>query len=175
VTDPVWRQGTKMLSYGDFVAGTGFLEQAVSDGNFVSAVNVGPTATRVRLCNGAVRIQDGGWHFSYTGGYEAIAKKIRSFSHQEFNEAAYTSADHIKRCIARGDDLFGRPYRFAVLDPTASLPVYVSENQEKYTHLINRNRPMNDLQLVCYRQYCLLRKRMQKWFRKRNPVNGRCK
>lgn len=52
--------------------------------------------------------ESGGWHFSYFGDEEYIVNKIKSFSHQEYNNEKYTNADTIKQLIANGKDLFFR-------------------------------------------------------------------
>ena len=36
-------------------------------------------------------IEDGGWHFSYMGGYDKIIEKIESFSHTELNTEDFKS------------------------------------------------------------------------------------
>ena len=166
VTDPVWCQGTKMLSYRDFKTGRGCMEE-IYDPNFMASVNAGVTATRVRLMKNAVHVKDGGWHFSYIGGYEAIADKIRSFSHQEFNTEAFTSIDRIKRRVDRGEDLFGRDYRYAALKLDARFPQYIRDHKEKYSHLLNERRALNAAGLFLYRWWCVLGKRWRKirWHR----------
>lgn len=50
----------------------------------------------------------GGWHCSYFGGPEAIARKLRSYAHSEYNREPYTDEDYIAACIQEGRDLFGR-------------------------------------------------------------------
>jgi beta-1,4-mannosyl-glycoprotein beta-1,4-N-acetylglucosaminyltransferase len=62
VTDPIWPQGTKMLSYHDFRTGTGCMEE-IGDKNFLPSVNSGVTATRIRLITKALSIKDGGVAF----------------------------------------------------------------------------------------------------------------
>ncbi len=161
VTDPVWCQGTKMLSYRDFRTGTGCMEN-IHDKNFMAALNRGVTATRVRLIKNAIHVKDGGWHFSYVGGYEAIADKIRSFSHQEFNTEAFTSIDRIKRRVDRGEDIFGRDYRYAALKLDARFPQYIRDQKEKYSHLLNERRALSAAGVFLYRWWCVLGKRWRK-------------
>lgn len=54
------------------------------------------------------RIPDAGWHLSYFMTPEQIQDKIKSFSHQEYNNDNYLNLDGIRRAIATGKDLFWR-------------------------------------------------------------------
>jgi beta-1,4-mannosyl-glycoprotein beta-1,4-N-acetylglucosaminyltransferase len=49
-----------------------------------------------------------GWHFSYFGNIQAIIKKIKSFSHQEYNNEKYIDPIKIKETIEQGKDIFFR-------------------------------------------------------------------
>jgi beta-1,4-mannosyl-glycoprotein beta-1,4-N-acetylglucosaminyltransferase len=82
-------------------------------------------------------IKDGGWHFSYLGGVETIIKKLEAFAHTEYNKEKYKDAKAIEIAIEKGDDIFGREfsYHFVQLDNT--FPLYILENLDKYSHLIN--------------------------------------
>jgi len=51
-----------------------------------------------------------GWHFSYMGGSEAIEKKIKAYSHQEYNNPE--TLGNISSNVAKVLDLFGRKYTF---------------------------------------------------------------
>lgn len=62
----------------------------------------------------------GGWHFSYFGSPEFIAKKIGSFSHTEYNDPKYTSPDALNEKIREGKDLFGRQLDFETVDPKSN-------------------------------------------------------
>ncbi len=82
-------------------------------------------------------LRDAGWHLSYFGGVDTIAKKIRHLAHQENNRAEVLQRSHILRCIVQHEDLFrrdivvdGQTYRLApagehlLLDlPAAELPL----------------------------------------------------
>ena len=54
-------------------------------------------------------IDNGGWHFSYCGGTQAIAHKIGAFSHQEYNAPQYTNAGNLDAAQRDNRDLFNRP------------------------------------------------------------------
>ena len=49
-----------------------------------------------------------GWHLSYFLSPEDISKKIKAFSHQEYNTDHYTELERIKKCMKEGIDLFER-------------------------------------------------------------------
>jgi beta-1,4-mannosyl-glycoprotein beta-1,4-N-acetylglucosaminyltransferase len=53
-------------------------------------------------------VKRGGWHLSYFGNVNFIQNKIKSFSHQEYNDEKYTSAENITNCIKYHKDLFAR-------------------------------------------------------------------
>lgn len=52
-------------------------------------------------------IQNGGWHFSFVGGSDRVKDKIRSYSHQEFNNS-YT-LDQIENRMNNNVEPLGRP------------------------------------------------------------------
>lgn len=132
---PTWRMGTKVQSYRKFLHGLDHVD--VPYGRFnVKALNRGTTANKIRIWEGAERLADGGWHFSYLGGTEAILKKLKCFAHIEFSTAEYADPELVKRRVAAGEDLFRRPghsYRVVPVDDT--FPTYLRENRERYAAL----------------------------------------
>ena len=54
----------------------------------------------------------GGWHLSYFGDVSFIQKKIKSFSHQQYNSEPYTRDENIKDCIKNTKDLFNRDKKY---------------------------------------------------------------
>ena len=54
----------------------------------------------------------GGWHLSYFGDVSFIQKKIRSFSHQQYNKEEYVSDENIKNSIKNSVDLFHRDNKY---------------------------------------------------------------
>ena len=57
-----------------------------------------------------LQIIKGGWHFSFLLKPTDIAKKIKSFSHGEFNKNELTDEKNIKEKIANNEDIFGRGF-----------------------------------------------------------------
>jgi hypothetical protein len=65
------------------------------------------------------RIGQGGWHFSFLGDPAEIARKIRSYSHQEFNRPQVTDDKRIARVVRTGSgvtDSFGHYYERRALE-----------------------------------------------------------
>jgi beta-1,4-mannosyl-glycoprotein beta-1,4-N-acetylglucosaminyltransferase len=115
---PYWT-GTKMLSYQEFLK---------NESN----------SQKVRHLRGRL-INAGGWHFSYLGGAEKIAEKIKSFSHQEYNSSEYTDLIKIKERVEKGEDLFSKKNKkiYACIEIDESFPKYIADSAyTKYNHLI---------------------------------------
>lgn len=75
-------------------------------------------------------IKNGGWHFSYMGGYGNVIKKLESYSHQELN-----TEDNIKSLkfnIENGLDIFNRPYQYKFIKLDKSMPKYLLSNRKIY-------------------------------------------
>ena len=107
-----------------------------------------PGAQAIRNTKGKnrLRIKNGGWHFSYLGGPDSIAKKIESYSHAEFDNDIIKNRVRIQECIDKGVDLFGRagkPRQFYVkID--SNFPIYLQKNIEKYKSLIKEETIKNE-------------------------------
>lgn len=81
-------------------------------------------------------IKDGGWHFSYMGGLDAIVRKIEAFAHTEYNKDEYKDLSYLKAKIEAGEDIFGRSYKYQFVETDTILPQYINENKEKYEYMI---------------------------------------
>ena len=76
--------------------------------NYGSYLNISkPNLIRIKG-NPIGTIEKGGWHFSYFFDVDGIVNKIKSFSHQEYNNDKYTNKEIIKELIKNCDDLFFR-------------------------------------------------------------------
>lgn len=62
----------------------------------------------IRTANRYAIIKNGGWHFSYFGDIKFIQNKIKSFSHQEYNNEKYTNESNIIKQVQTCGDLFLR-------------------------------------------------------------------
>ncbi|GEM_PF-798570 len=79
-----------------------------------------------------VIIDNGGWHFSYLGGVESIITKIKSYSHNEYNNEKYLDTQIIADAISRGIDIFGRNLTFTPMVAEYVLPEYIVKNADKF-------------------------------------------
>nr|WP_026504970.1 glycosyltransferase [Butyrivibrio sp. NC3005] len=88
----------------------------------------------------SVRVENGGWHFGYMGGYKEtnalkrIGKKVMAAAHQEYNEREILAEtmDH----LMLGEDIFGRPAKFKRIEVDNRYPKYLLEHIDEYEHLI---------------------------------------
>ena len=85
-------------------------------------------------------VDDAGWHFSFLGGADAIALKIESFAHAEFDTSEIKDRSRLNKLIGSGKDLFGREGKpdQLYIDLDDSFPRYLQDNLEKFKHLIKR-------------------------------------
>jgi len=76
-------------------------------------------------------IENGGWHFSYLQKAENISKKIKSFSHGEFNKDHIINEENIKTKIEKGEDIFEREHKIKKIEMDSSFPEYILKNKDK--------------------------------------------
>lgn len=82
------------------------------------------------------RISNGGWHFSFLGDSAEIARKIQSYSHQEFNTPSVTNERRIARVVRAGSgvtDTFGHYYE---QHPLSDYPDALAAILLRYPHLL---------------------------------------
>jgi beta-1,4-mannosyl-glycoprotein beta-1,4-N-acetylglucosaminyltransferase len=105
---------------------------------YKNMVKASPTKFRDTCLGGTnLMIPNGGWHFSFLGNSEKLARKIRAFSHQEYNFPEYTDPDKLQKRIDNAIDLFSRKeisLKYVPMD--SSFPFYLLENRDKFRHLI---------------------------------------
>jgi beta-1,4-mannosyl-glycoprotein beta-1,4-N-acetylglucosaminyltransferase len=76
-------------------------------------------------------IKDAGWHFSFLKKPDSIIKKIRSYSHQEFNSSKFVDIKKIEERIFKGEDLFERKIKYDIVDLDKTFPEYIIKNRTK--------------------------------------------
>ena len=76
-------------------------------------------------------IENGGWHFAYLQNPKNISKKIKSFSHGEFNTADITDEANIEEKIKLQKDIFNRGFSYSKVEIDHTFPKYIIENKEK--------------------------------------------
>ena len=86
----------------------------------------------VRHFNGTI-LRNGGWHFSFMGGLDAVIKKINAFAHQEYNSLHFCDSDRLEAAISTGADLFSRGGSRSKIVPVDRLPVAISREKSKYS------------------------------------------
>ena len=77
-----------------------------------------------------LQIINGGWHFSFLQSPEDIAKKIKSYSHGEFNTEENVNLNKISQKIKNNEDIFNRGYQLKKIDIDGSFPEYVYKNKK---------------------------------------------
>ena len=83
-----------------------------------------------RLDKRRFQIIDGGWHFSFLQTPSDIIKKIKSYSHGEFNTKDITNEGIIEKKIKDGEDIFNRGFSLKKIKIDNSYPDYVFKNQK---------------------------------------------
>jgi beta-1,4-mannosyl-glycoprotein beta-1,4-N-acetylglucosaminyltransferase len=77
-------------------------------------------------------IENAGWHFTFQGGEKMVREKIESYGHQEHNNEFIKNS--IKNKIQNNLDVFNRGFTLTVTNNF--LPLYITNNVEKYKHMI---------------------------------------
>ena len=77
-------------------------------------------------------IYEGGWHFSFLKDPEGISKKIRSYSHSEYNKLEFTNEKKIEERIKNKTDIFDRNFIYEKVDLDETFPKYILNNIIKY-------------------------------------------
>lgn len=93
------------------------------------------TPSEVRFHTPACKyIYNGGWHFGYLGGADAIREKIKAFAHQEFNTPEVLNA--VDSRLAHKNDALGRLYQYKVVPIDEQFPKYLRDNLDKFDRMI---------------------------------------
>lgn len=135
--------GTVMVNFSEFsspqyyrdlsIAITGFYSPRFIIRLYVKLVfyfKIKPKGEKVFL------IDDGGWHFSYLGGVDAIIKKLEAFAHSEYNKEEFKDSKSIEKAINSGKDIFGRDFTYKFVSLDDSFPKFIQNNRNKFVHLI---------------------------------------
>ena len=88
-----------------------------------------------RIDKGHLQIIEGGWHFSFLQTPDQILKKIKSFSHGEFNNSLLNE-NSIEEKILKNKDIFNRGFTLKRIDVNENFPKYIYNNQEKFSKWI---------------------------------------
>lgn len=111
-----------------------------------------------------VKIEDGGWHFSFIGDVKNIQQKLSAYSHQEYNNPKYNTREKILLAIKEGKDLFNRDIKFEPVD-YSKLPDYINSNRELYKQFLidpnSDNELLKNLDILLLKITDLLRKQLR--------------
>ena len=88
-------------------------------------------------------INNGGWHFSYLGGYEAIIYKLKSHPFQGYKVQFAIMLDklkirRIKNTVKKNNDMFFQKRNLSIVDIDDSFPEYMIKDEKfvkKYSFL----------------------------------------
>lgn len=135
VDEPIWYKGTRMLHYKDCAH---FLDnvKVKMNSHLPDEYKKGTTINKIRYYKKGFQVRNGGWHFSYLGGAEAIRNKILSISHSEFHKSEYTDLDKIESRVKAGEDIFNRGKRYRMVEIDDKFPKFVRDNINKYQSII---------------------------------------
>lgn len=78
-------------------------------------------------------IPEAGWEFSFFGDANFIQDKLESYSHDELVTPEYHDLDKIQHRIDNGIDIVDRE---VYGEPTIPLPVYVTDNPERFKRFL---------------------------------------
>ncbi|MGN0846574.1 MAG: hypothetical protein ACI4RA_04225 [Kiritimatiellia bacterium] len=136
VDKPLWMGGSRMCSHGQFKA-LGGLTRFKYCKFAPRAVNEGPTVEKGRRMRDVSLIPNGGWHFSFLGGVDAIIRKIQAYSHQERNTAEFLDPERLMKALREGRSIKGSggDLRLCPVEEIG-LPDYALETVRKFPHFI---------------------------------------
>ena len=83
-----------------------------------------------RIDKNNLQIIDGGWHFSFLQSPEDIIKKIKAYSHGEFNTKENIDLEKINQKINKNLDIFNRGFKLKKINIDGTFPEYIIKNKE---------------------------------------------
>ncbi len=84
-----------------------------------------------RIDKNNLQIIQGGWHFSFLQTPQQILKKIKSFSHGEFNNNNLNE-ELIAKKIIENEDIFERGVTLKKVQLDSTFPRFIVENKQKF-------------------------------------------
>jgi len=97
--------------------------------------------TEVGLCELKMRrrgifIEDGGWHFSYMGGTDAVKEKLDALDDPELQHNKGDIRTIMANCISKGIDLYGKKFGMWKVPIDSSFPKYIVDHQDQFRDFI---------------------------------------
>lgn len=90
------------------------------------------TPQKVREASPSHTIYDAGWEFSSLGTPDRILKKLKSFSHSEFDTPDLT-IEVLESRMARGQDIVGRDFYHEIVEVDDTWPEGIKNNREYWS------------------------------------------
>ena len=79
-----------------------------------------------------LQIINGGWHFSFLQKPSDIIKKIKSYSHGEFNKKEFIDEKNIEEKIKNNIDIFERGFKLQRINIDEKFPEYIIKNKSYF-------------------------------------------
>lgn len=95
-----------------------------------------PDLSRIRNTETMPAVAGAGWHFSYMGGAQNMARKIDSFAHQETNTEQTRDPAYLAHHIHLGIDHLRRPGHEWAFHPVDYYPPRLAQLMRQYPHLV---------------------------------------
>jgi beta-1,4-mannosyl-glycoprotein beta-1,4-N-acetylglucosaminyltransferase len=93
-------------------------------------------------------VDDGGWHFSYLGGFKKVMEKIKYFASMDLylsktNDSKITNEKNIKECVNKGIIVWDKNQKMKYVPIDKTFPRTIYKNKKKYSHLIYKQKKNN--------------------------------
>ena len=162
VNKPLWRGGSRMVTYGEFKR-LGELRKFKYCKFGPREVNQGATAVKLRRMRDVILLPNGGWHFSFLGGVDAIIRKVQAYSHQERNNATFLDRGRLMRALAEGMGVMDERLLVCPVE-SLGLPLDALDVVRKFPNLIAP--PQQEAAVASLQKLLLRNARRQKFSRR---------
>jgi hypothetical protein len=123
------------------------------DHALIESMNQGTTPNKIRMVKDFPIIKNGGWHFTYLGGLERLKYKIKSYSHQEFNNDQFLNDKVLEYKLKNGIDLFWpKDYRYIPIK--INYRYFPESIIKKYPNLIYSEIHLFKNIIIIFKIYC---------------------
>ncbi len=139
VKAPVWRTASvKIIKYASILFNNLDERFIIYSNLVIKEMNAGVTPNKLRYYRNCRYKFNGGWHFSYLGGTEAISDKLKNFAHQEFNDEQHTDIEIINDRVKSGVNVCTGEKEFRAVEIDDYFPEYIRKNIDLYSkHIID--------------------------------------
>lgn len=77
-------------------------------------------------------IPNGGWHFTFMGGFGKVLEKIKAFAHQEYNVPQKIDQQRMLKRFEEGLDVYDAKTTWEVVEVDQTFPKMIREFKQKY-------------------------------------------